>query len=101
MGTKDLLIDNSGDREAVEDIAKGFPELDIVPTTTLIVKAVDAVDACALMVSAEDEEVFRIADLESEQKANGLDTLTSTIDIIAQKEVVGVRGEAAILEETK
>lgn len=60
---EDLLIDDGGDRQAVEAICKSLPELDVVATLAFVIEAIDAVDGSALMVASEDEEVFRVLDL--------------------------------------
>lgn len=99
MHTKDLFIDNSSNRETIEAIGKEFPELDGEPPLAFIVETVNSVDAGTLVVSAEDEKVFRIFDLVSEEEGNGLQRLTATIDIVSQEEIVGLRGETAVLKE--
>jgi hypothetical protein len=116
---EDLLVDDCGDREAVEAVGKCLPELDVVPSLacagstlvedddnldlanalTFVVKAVDAVDACAFVVAAEDEEVFRVFDLVCQQQADGFERLLPAVDIVAKKEVVCFRGETTILEQ--
>lgn len=68
---------------------------------TLIVKAVDSVDASAFVVTAENEEVFRVLDLIGEQETDCLEGLFPPIDVISQEEVIGLRWEAAILKQTK
>lgn len=99
VGAEYLLIDDSGNGEAVEHITEGLPELDVVPAATLIVEAINTIDACALMVATEDEEVLRIADLEGKEEADGLDGLSSTVDVVTQEEVVCIGRKATILEE--
>lgn len=64
MGAEDFFINNGSDGQTVEDIAKRLPELDIVATTTLIVKAINTIDTSTLMIATQDEKVFGIADLE-------------------------------------
>lgn len=96
-----LLIDNGSDGKAVEDIAKGLPELDIVTTTTFIIETINTIDACALVVTAENEEVLRVANLKREQEADGLDRLTAAVDVVSEEEIVCFRWEAAVLEETQ
>lgn len=83
MGAEDFLIDDGGDWEAVEDVAKGFPKLDVITTAAFIVEAINTVDACALVIAAQDKEVFRVADLEGKKEANSFDGLPSSIDVIA------------------
>ena len=67
MHRKDLLIDDSGDRQAVEAVRKCLPQLDVVASLAFVVEPVDAVDRCALMVAAENEEVLRVFDLVRKQ----------------------------------
>jgi hypothetical protein len=42
---------------------------------TLVVKAINAVDGCALVVAAQQEEVLRILDLVCQQQTDGLQRL--------------------------
>ena len=63
MHAEDLLVDDRGDREAVEAVGERLPELDVVPALALVVEAVDAVDRRALVVAAQQEEVLRVLDL--------------------------------------
>lgn len=51
------------------------------------------------MVTAENEEVFRVLDLVGQQEADGLERLLSSIDVITKEEVVCLGGETAVLEE--
>lgn len=50
------------------------------------------------MVTAEDEEVFRVLDLVGKQEADSLERLLASVDVISQEKVVGFRWETAILE---
>lgn len=70
-------------------------------THTFIIETVNSVDAGALVVATEDEEVFRVLDLVCQQEADGLQRLFATIDIIAQEQIVSLWGEASILEQTE
>jgi hypothetical protein len=60
---EDLLVDDCCNRQAVEAVRERLPQLDIVPSLTLVVEAVDAVDGGAFVVATQDEEVFGIFDL--------------------------------------
>lgn len=62
MHGEDLLVDNGGNRQAVEAIGEGLPELDVVAALALIVESVDTVDRGAFVVTAENEEVFGVFD---------------------------------------
>ena len=67
MHSKDFLIDDSGDRQAVEAVRERLPQLDVVPSLALIIEAVDAVDGRTLVVATQDEEVLRVFDLVREE----------------------------------
>ena len=65
---------------------------------TFVVEAVDAVYTRALVVSPQNEEVFGVFDLVSEEKANRLERLLATVDVVTEEEVVGFWRKAAVLE---
>lgn len=66
MHCEDLLVDDCSDRQAIEAIGKGLPELDVVSSLAFIVETVDTIDGGAFVVAAKDEEVFWIFDLVGE-----------------------------------
>lgn len=101
MHGEDLLVNDGGNGQAVEAIGKCLPQLDVVATLALVVKAVDAVDGRALVVTPQDEEVLGILDLVGQEQADGLERLLAAIYVVAKEEVVGLGREAAILEEAK
>lgn len=70
---EDLLIDDGGNGQAVKAVGEGLPQLDVVATLAFVVEAVDAVDRRALVVTPQDEEVFRILDLVGQEQADGLE----------------------------
>lgn len=98
---EDLLIDNGGNRQAVEAIGEGFPKLDVVPPFALIVETVDSVNRGALVVATKDEEVFGVFDLVREEKTDGFERLLATVHVISKEKVVGFRREATIFEEAQ
>lgn len=53
------------------------------------------------MVASQDEKIFWVLNFVSQQEANGLQRLLSTIHVIAQEEIVGLRREAAVLKEAQ
>lgn len=100
MHGEDLLVDNGGNRQAVEAIGEGLPELDVVAALALIVESVDTVDRGAFVVTAENEEVFGVFDLVRKQQADGLERLLATVDIVTKEEVVCLGREATVFEKT-
>lgn len=98
---KNLLVDDSGDRKAVEAIGEGLPKLDVVATLALVVEAIDSVDRGALVVTSEDEEIFGVLDLVGKEQANSLKRLLTSVDVVTEEEVVGLGREATVLEESE
>jgi len=98
---EDFLVNDSGNRQAVEAVRKCLPQLDIVSPLALVVEPVDAVDRGAFMVATEDEEVLGVLDLVGQQEADGLEGLFATVDVVAEEEVVGLGREAAVLEQAQ
>jgi len=101
VAAENLLIDNGRHRQAVEAVREGLPQLDAVATLALVVESVYAIDAGALVVAAQQEEVLRVFDLVGEQQADGLQRLLAAVDVVAQEEVVRLRRKAAVLEQTQ
>jgi hypothetical protein len=98
---ENLLVDDSGDRKAVEAIGERLPKLYVVATLALVVEAIDSVDRGALVVTSEDEEVFGVLDLVGKEQANGLKRLLTSVDVVTEEEVVGLGREATVLEESE
>lgn len=98
---EDLLIDNGGNGQAVEAVGESLPKLDVIPPFALIVETVDSVNRGTLVVATKDEEVFGVFDLVCEEKADGFQGLLATIDIVSEKEVVGLWREATVFEKTQ
>jgi hypothetical protein len=101
MHAEDLLVNDGCDRETVEAVGEGLPQLDVVPTLALVVEPVYAVDRCALMVATQQEEVLRVLNLVGEEEADGLEGLLATVNVVSEEEVVGIGRESAVLEESQ
>jgi hypothetical protein len=82
---EDLLIDDSGNGQAIEAVGEGLPELNVVSALALIVESIDTVDRRALVVAAEDEEVLGVLDLVCEKQADGLERLLASVDVVAKE----------------
>lgn len=98
---EDLLVDDGSNWQAVEAIGKGLPQLDVISSLAFVVETVDSVDRGTLVVTAEDEEVFRVFDLVGQEQADGLKGLLSTVDVVTKEKVVCLWWETAILEKTE
>lgn len=101
MHREDLLVDDRGDWQAVEAVRKGLPKLYVITTFALIIETIYAVDGSTFVIAAQDEEVLGVLDLVGEEQADSLERLLASIDIIAKEEVVRLRWEATVLEQTQ
>ena len=101
MHGENLLVNDGGNGEAVEAVGEGLPELDVVSALALIVESINTVDRGALVVTAENEEVFGVLDLVGKEQANSLKGLLSTVDVVTEEQVVGLRGETTVFEQTE
>ena len=96
---EDLLVDDSGDGQAVEAVREGLPQLDVVATLAFVVEAINAVNGRALVVAAQDEEIFGVLDLVGKEQADGLKRLFASVYVVSKEKIVGLGGEATVLEE--
>lgn len=85
MAAENLFINDSCYWQAIEAICECLPQLDIVSAFAFVVETINAIYASTLMIASEKEEVLRILDFVSEQKANGLQGLLAAIHVITQE----------------
>ncbi len=60
---ENLFVYNGSNWQAIEAVGESLPQLDVVSSFTFVVKAVDTVDRCTLMVASQDKEILWIFDL--------------------------------------
>lgn len=53
------------------------------------------------MVTSQQEEVLRVLNFISQQKANGFQTLLASVNVISEEKVVGIRREPSVLEQSQ
>ena len=82
---KDLFVDDGRNRQAIEAVCECLPQLDVVPSLTLIVESVNAIDRGAFMVAAENEEILGVLDLVCQQQADGLERLLASVNVVTKK----------------
>lgn len=84
MQTEDLVLDESGEGEEVEEVGEVLPDVGVaVLAETLVVEAVDLRDLARLVVAAEDGDALGVADLEGDEQGNCLDGVVATVDVVA------------------
>jgi hypothetical protein len=98
---ENLLVNDSSNRQAVEAVGEGLPQLDVVSSLALVIETINTVDGGTLVVATQNEEVLGVLDLVREEQADGLERLLTTVDVIAEEKVVGLWRETAIFKQTK
>lgn len=53
------------------------------------------------MIATQNEEVLGILDLVCQEKADGLERLFATVDVVTKEQVVRLWGETAVFEQTE
>ena len=60
MHTENFLIDEGGDRQAIEAIRERFPDAYVQTPLALVVKPVHSIDCCRFVVAPQQKEILRI-----------------------------------------
>ena len=64
--TEDLVLDQSCEREEVEEVGEVLPDICVaILSQTLVVEAVDLGDLARLVVATQDCDALRVSNLES------------------------------------
>lgn len=93
-----LLPDDCGHRHHIEHVREYLPQLQVVLSLALVVEPVDPVDARALVVAPQHEEVLGVLDLVGQEQAYALDGLLAPVHVVPQEQVVDIAREAPLLE---
>ena len=84
MKTEDLVFDQGGQGEIVEQVGEVLPDVGVaVFAEALVVEAVDLGDLAGLVVPTEDGDALGVSDLEGHEEGDGLDGVVATIDVVA------------------
>jgi hypothetical protein len=100
MNAEDLAGNNGCNGKAIESVNEGLPDLDVTPPFALIIEAINAGHVRTFMISSKKKEVFGILEFVAQQQENRLQTLLSTVNIVAQEKIVGCRRKPAHLEQS-
>ena len=100
MEAEDGVVDNSSEREVVEELSEVNPDIRVaILSKALIVEAVDLSNLSDLVVTSEDGNSVLEPHLQSDQERDSLDRVVATIDVITHEEVVGIWRLAANSKE--
>jgi len=89
--TEDLVIDEGGKGEVVEEVCEVFPYVGVaILSEALVVEPVDLSNLAGFVVTTEDCDSLRVSDLEGHEEGDGFDRVVTSINIVAHEEIVGI-----------
>ena len=92
----DLVLDEGGEREIVEEISKVSPHIRVaIFPQAFVIEAVHLGNLSRFMVAAEDRNPVAVAKLEGDKEGDCLYGVISSVDVIAHEKVVCVGRVAA------
>ena len=87
----DLVLDESGEGEVVEQIGEVSPYVGVsVLPQTFVVETVNLSDLTRFVVSSEDGDTVAVPQLHRDEESDGLDGIVSSVYVISHEEVVGI-----------
>ena len=101
MHAQNLVVNEGSNGHAVEHVLELLPDADAVSALALVVEAIHAIDLPALVVSSQQEEVLTVLHFVSEEQDDGLEGLSTTVNVVTEEEVVGLWWETSILKESQ
>lgn len=99
MAAEDFLVDDGCNGKTIEAVGEGFPELDVISAFAFVIEAIYPVDACTLVVAAQQEKIFWVLDFVREEQTDRLQGLLSSVDIVSEEQVVCLGGKSTVLKE--
>lgn len=83
MKTEDLIINQSSQREVIEEVGEVFPDIGVsIFAKAFVVETIDLSDLSGLMVTSEDGNTVRVSDLESDEKGNGFNRVITSVNVV-------------------
>lgn len=80
---EDLVVDQGGKGEIIEEIGEVFPYIRVtVLSETFVVEAVNLSDLAGLVITTKNCDALRISDLECNEEGDGFDGIIASINVI-------------------
>ena len=98
---QNFVVDEGGHREVVEEVDELLPQLHGVPSFALVPEPVDLGNILALVVAPQHKHFVGVLYFVREQQANGLDALLPPVDVIAQKQILGLGRRPCVIEKSQ
>lgn len=82
--TEDLVLDQRGQREVIEEIGEVLPDVRVaVLAEAFVVEAVDLCNLAGFVVATENGDALWVADFERDKKCHRLDGVVATVNVVA------------------
>lgn len=83
MKTEDLVVDQGGKGEVVEEIGEVLPDICVaVLAQALVVEAIDLGDLTGLVVTAKDGDALWVANLQGDEQCHSLNGEITAVNIV-------------------
>ena len=100
MEAEDLILDDGGKREVIEEVGQVLPHVRVaVLSEALVVEAVNLGDLPTLVVTSEDCDPVPIAHFEADEQSDGLHGVVASVHVVSHEQIVRVWGVASDLEQ--
>lgn len=83
---KDAVVDDGCHREDVETGAELAPDAHVISPLALVIEAIHPIDRLAFMISSQQIEILWELYLVRQEQCYGLDTLLSTVNVVADEQ---------------
>ena len=85
MHAQNLVLNKRRHWKVVKKIDERFPQLNVISPSTFLPKAINAGDILALMIAPEHENSFWVFNLVTEEQAESLNALLTSIYEVSKK----------------
>lgn len=100
MHTKYFVVDNCTESKTIKNFGAASPHVEAaVLPDALVVESVDLSDDSGLVIAPEEGNSIFVSNFEGEKEEESLDTVFSSVYVVAHEDVVGVRWKSADFEE--
>ena len=100
MQTENLILDDSCERQIVEEVGEVLPHVGVaVLAEALVVEAVDLGDLSALVVASQDSDSLLEAHFETDEQRDRLDTVVAAVNVVPHEQIVSIRTAPTNLEQ--
>lgn len=91
MQAENLVLNDRSQRQVVKKVSKEFPNICVsILSHALVVEAIDLGDLARFMVTPQNADSIRVANLEANEQRHRLHRVVASVHVVTHEEVVGV-----------